>query len=71
LISTEALEASTTVEQGSVEIEHHGANIPQHLFYKTLIRICRTIRAEPRRSVADLAVGSSARWASAARPGCR
>jgi hypothetical protein len=32
LISNEPLEASTTVEQGSVEIENNGANIRQHLF---------------------------------------
>jgi hypothetical protein len=45
LISNEPLEASTTVKQGSVEIENNGADIRQHLFYKTLIRDLRRRRA--------------------------
>jgi hypothetical protein len=38
LSSNKALEASATVEQGSVEIEDHGLDIRQHLFCKTHIR---------------------------------
>jgi hypothetical protein len=31
LISNKPLEASTTVEQSSIEIENHGLNVRQHL----------------------------------------
>ena len=42
LISNEPLEASTTVKQGSVEIENNGANIRQHLFYTPMMKTMKS-----------------------------
>jgi hypothetical protein len=36
LISDEPLEASTTVDEGSVKIEEHGLDVGSHLFYRHL-----------------------------------
>ena len=47
LISNEQLEASTTVKQGSVEIEHNGADIRQHLFYTPMMRTTKSPRSRP------------------------